>query len=41
MENYFEYKGVYFRMGTIERHFLTLWQLIGFLSGIDENQQKN
>jgi len=29
------------RMGTIERHFLTLWQLIGFLSGIDENQQKN
>ena len=37
-----EINGLYtVKMRTIERHFLTLWQLIGFLSGIEELIQKN
>lgn len=35
-------KGFYtVKMGTIERHFFTLWQLIAFLSGTDLETQKN
>jgi len=29
------------QFGTFERHFLTLWQLIAFLSNINQEVQKN